>query len=85
MLTTTESSTCVGCAHWESKDGLVGWCEELAEALRLNQEILVHGLLPVQTRHSGRCNLLEPLELSPSEMADQAWDDRADDWRKEAA
>lgn len=51
---------CVDCAHWDSRDGLVGFCPEVTAALRLDLNVLVHGLAPCRTMARGRCALFEP-------------------------
>jgi len=62
---------CADCAHWESKDGLCGTCEEITEALRLTP-LMVHGLAPCRTAASGHCTRFDPSGEAMEAAADEA-------------
>jgi len=53
---------CANCTHWDSRDGLVGFCPEITDGLRLQLDLLVHGLAPCRTAASGRCLRFEASE-----------------------
>lgn len=59
---------CALCAHWDTRDGLVGFCPEITEHLRLAPGLAVHGLAPCRTAASGRCTRFEPSEDARSEQ-----------------
>lgn len=50
---------CADCVHWDSRDGLVGFCAEITDHLGNDPVVLVHGLAPCRTSASGRCARFE--------------------------
>lgn len=50
---------CTDCAHWDSRDGLVGFCGELTGHLGSDPVVLVRGLAPCRTAAAGRCTMFE--------------------------
>jgi len=53
---------CAHCAHWDTRDALVGWCEELTGVFRLLPETGVDGLATCRTAAAGSCRLFAPSE-----------------------
>lgn len=49
---------CANCAHWDSKDSLSGYCEEITEALRLTP-LRVNGLHMCETSANGHCQMFD--------------------------
>jgi len=51
---------CVDCVHWDSRDSLAGFCQEITDHLRQDPLLLVHGLATCRTASSGHCARFEP-------------------------
>lgn len=59
---------CANCAHWDTRDGLVGFCPEITEHVRLMQSLVIRGLAPCRTAAAGRCARFEPSEEAQAEQ-----------------
>ncbi|WP_243438834.1 hypothetical protein [Fundidesulfovibrio soli] len=46
---------CANCSNWDTRDSLVGFCQEITEHLRLDAALLVHGLATCRTSATGWC------------------------------
>lgn len=55
---------CADCVHWDSRDGLVGYCQEITGHFSLDAEVLVHGLAPCRTSARGRCRRFAPSDAA---------------------
>jgi len=51
---------CEHCVHWDSRDALVGFCQEITDHLRLDAALALRGLAACRTAASGRCARFEP-------------------------
>lgn len=60
---------CVDCTHWDSRDGLAGFCQEITEYLLGDTSLLVRGLATCRTAASGRCSRFEPSAEAREEEA----------------
>ena len=50
---------CADCHHWDSRDWLVGYCQEISDHLRHDPALAVHGLATCRTSAQGRCTRFE--------------------------
>lgn len=55
---------CADCVHWDSRDGLVGYCQEITGHFSLDGEVLVHGLAQCRTSARGRCRRFAPSDAA---------------------
>lgn len=46
---------CANCSNWDTRDSLVGFCQEITEHLRQDAALLVHGLAACRTSATGWC------------------------------
>ena len=46
---------CANCSNWDTRDSLVGFCQEITEHLRLDAAVLAHGLAVCRTAATGWC------------------------------
>lgn len=53
-------SACEHCAHWDSRDALVGFCQEITDHFLLDKALALRGLAPCRTASTGRCVRFEP-------------------------
>lgn len=63
---------CADCVHWESRDGLVGTCQEITDHLLQDPQLLLQGLAPCRTAASGRCQRYESSDEARELMEDEA-------------
>jgi len=64
--------SCSDCAHWDSRDWVVGYCQEITDHLRHDPVLCVHGLASCRTAAKGRCSRFEPSSEARSEyMAEE--------------
>lgn len=62
---------CVNCGNWDTRDSVVGYCQEITERLRMVQEVLVHGLAPCRTSANGGCLCFDPSEDAVREACEE--------------
>ncbi len=62
---------CANCAHWDSRDALVGFCPEITEHFRLDRAARVRGLSTCRTAAAGGCLFFEPSEEASREAHDE--------------
>jgi len=58
---------CSDCVHWDSRDWVVGYCQEITDHVRHDLALCVHGLASCRTSASGHCSRFEPSAESRSE------------------
>lgn len=51
---------CAACVHWDSRDALTGFCQEVTDHLRHDGELMILGLATCRTAASGRCFRFDP-------------------------
>lgn len=60
---------CAACVHWDSRDALTGFCQEVTNHLRHDGELMIQGLATCRTAASGRCFRFDPSQ----EALREAW------------
>ncbi|GAB6038137.1 hypothetical protein JCM15519_26960 [Fundidesulfovibrio butyratiphilus] len=73
---------CALCAHWDTRDALVGWCQEITGVFRALPETCVDGLATCRTAAVGSCRLFTPSDETLRE--EKAWKDHENDLRRAA-
>lgn len=63
---------CADCVHWDSRDSLAGFCQEITDHLRQDPLLLVQGLAACRTSASGRCARFEPSRQALDESRAEA-------------
>ena len=62
---------CSACVHWDSRDALTGFCQEVTDHLRHDGELMIQGLATCRTGASGSCFRFEPSPSAEQEVREE--------------